>query len=117
MNTAAIGPRAPVSHHHADWRASESARAAALADIDAHIGNLKACVHWLIANGIAIISADLRRGRFKPRITVVASPYLHILFKDGAAGAGQHWDAYLGRTVYDWVAIRYGCEIRWEDLS
>lgn len=105
------------SHTHADWRARESARAAALADIDAHIDNLKACVHWLIDNGVAIISADLRRGRFKPRITVVASPLLHILFKDDTSGAGQHWDICMGRTVYDWVAVRYGCEIRWESLQ
>lgn len=109
--------QAAVSHTHADWRGSEAARAAALADIDAHIGNLKACVHWLIGAGIAIISADLRRGRHKPRITVVASPLLHILLKDDATGAGQHWDKTLGRPVFDWVAVRYGCEIRWEDLS
>lgn len=112
MNTAVSNSR-----HHTEWRAGEAARSAALADIDAHIDNLKACVHWLIANGIAIISADLRRGRFKPRITVVASPYLHVLLKDDAASAGQHWDICLGRTVFDWVAIRYWCEIRWQELS
>ncbi len=29
-------------------------RAAALAEIDAHLDNLRACVHWLIAQGVAI---------------------------------------------------------------
>lgn len=112
MNTAVAHAR-----HHSEWRVSEAARAAALLDIDAHIGNLQAAVHWLIANGIAIISADLRRGRFKPRITVAASPLLYLLFKDDAASSGQHWDQMAGRIVYDWVGVRYGCEIRWEDLS
>ena len=112
MNTAVSSSR-----HHSEWRSSEAARSAAIADIDAHIGNLQACVHWLIASGIAIIAADLRRGRFRPRITVAASPYLHVLLKDDASGAGQHWDPLLGRIVYDWVAVRYQCEIRWEELS
>ena len=112
MNTAVSSAR-----HHSEWRVSEAARSAAILDIDAHIDNLKACVHWLIANGIGIIAADLRRGRFKPRITVAASPYLHVLLKDDASGAGQHWDPLLGRIVYDWVVVRYQREIRWEELS
>jgi len=101
---------------HADWRMSESARAAALAEVDAHLDNLKACIRWLIYNGVAIIDADLRRGRFKPRITVAPSPYLHILFKDDAASAGQHWDAKAGRTAHDFVAVRYECEVRWSEV-
>ena len=112
MNTAVSSAR-----HHSEWRVSEAARSAAILDIDAHIDNLKACVHWLIANGIGIIAADLRRGRFKPRIIVAASPALRILLKDDAASAGQHWDQFAGRIVYDWVAIRYQCEVRWEELS
>lgn len=111
MNNAA------ALHTHADWRAGESARAAALADIDAHLGNLKACVHWLIDNGIAIVGADMRRGRHKPRITVADSPRLYILLKDDAASAGQHWDKTAGCPLHDWVAVRYGCEIRWEALQ
>lgn len=106
-----------VSHTHADWRMSESARAAALAEVDAHLDNLKACIRWLIYNGIAIIDADLRRGRIKPRITVVASPLLHILLKNDCASAGQHWDAEADRTAHDFVAVRYECEIRWTEVA
>jgi len=107
-------PAAAALHH--DWRAGESARAAAIAEVDIHIDNLKACLHWLIAAGISVIDADLRRGRFKPRVTVAPSPYLHTLFKSDAASAGQHWDIVAGRTVLDFVAVRYECEIRWMEV-
>lgn len=107
--------QAPIaSQNHADWRARESARAAVCEDFDRRFDNLKACVHWLIANGISVVNADLRRHNPKPRVTVVASPLLHVLLKDDAASAGQHWDKLLGRTMHDWVAVRYEVEIRWE---
>ena len=44
-----------VSQNHADWRTRESARAAVCEDFDRHLDNLKACVHWLIANGITTV--------------------------------------------------------------
>lgn len=101
-----------VSHNHTDWRGAESIRAAALAEFDVHLDNLKACVHWLIAQGVSIIDADLRRGRFKPRITVAASPLLHALFKDDAATVQRR--ACGDETLFTWAAVRYECEIRWE---
>ena len=101
-----------VSSNHADWRTRESARAAVCEDFDRHLDNLRACVHWLIAQGVSIIDADLRRGRFKPRITVVASPLLHVLFKDDAATVQRR--ACGDETLYTWAAVRYECEIRWE---
>ncbi len=106
-----------VSHNHHDWRAGEASRAAALDEFDRRFDNLKACVRWLVSQGVSVINADLRRHNPKPRITVVASPLLHILLKDDCASAGQHWDKLLGRTMHDWVAVRYECEIRWEAVQ
>lgn len=112
MNAALqeIVPR-PAS---ADSRPSR--RAAALAEIDGHIDNLRLCVHWLISAGVFIVGADLKRGRHRPEITVGASPYLYMLLKDDCS-AGQHWDTDLGRTVYDYVAVRYGCKIKWSEAK
>ena len=101
-----------VSNTHADWRTRESARTAVCEDFDRHLDNLKACVHWLIAHGVSIIDADLRRGRFKPRISVVASPLLHVLFKDDCATVQRR--ACGDETLFTWAAVRYECEIRWE---
>jgi len=106
-----------ASATHQTWRVGEATRAAALDDFDRRFDNLKACVRWLVAQGVSVINADLRRHNPKPRITVVASPLLHILFKDDCASAGQHWDMLLGRTLHDWVAVRFECEIRWEEAK
>ena len=103
-----------VSHNHADWRARESTRAAVIDDFDRRFDHLKACVRWLIDHGVSVVSADARRYNPKPLVVVVASPLLRPLFGDDAASAGQHWDRILGRTMHDWVAVRFGCEIRWE---
>lgn len=91
----------------------ENTRAAALAEIDSHIANLRACVHWLIAAGVAIVDADLKRGRNKPRITCAASPYLYMLFGDDCANVERKRTG--GVEVFTWAATRYGCEIRWEE--
>lgn len=107
MNTAQA-----VSHSHADWRAGESARAAMLVEFDRHLQNLTACVHWLTGQGVSIIEASLRRGRGKPRIVVVASPLLHILFKDDCATIQRR--PCGGETLFTWSAVRFECEIRWE---
>jgi hypothetical protein len=106
---------APALHHA--WRDGAASRLAVGADLDSKLDNLKACVRWLTAQGISVISADLRRHNPKPRITVVASPLLHILLKDDCASAGQHWDILRGQTMHDWVAVRYECEIRWEEAQ
>jgi len=100
---------------HRDWRAGEARRAAALAEIDTQLDNVKACVRWLVGQGIYV--EDVKVGAHnRPRITVAASPLLHALFKDDCA-AGQHWDALLGRTVYDFVAIRYECRVCWAEVK
>lgn len=104
-----------VSQNHADWRTRESARAAVCEDFDRHLDNLKACVHFLIANGITTISTEVRRSRFRPRITVVASPLLHALFKDDCATVQRR--ACGEETLYTWAAVRYECEIRWESAQ
>ncbi len=106
-----------LSHTHTHWRAGEATRAAALAEFDQRFDHLKACVRWLTEQGATVINADLRRHNPKPRVIVVGSPLLHILFKDDCASAGQHWDVLLGRTVHDWVAVRFECEIRWEEAA
>lgn len=91
-------------------------RATALAEIDAHLDNLRACVHWLIAQGVAIEAVDMRRGRSQPQIAVVASSWLKTLFRDDCS-AGQHWNAEAGRTAHDYVAVRYGCKITWSEVE
>lgn len=106
-----------LSSNHADWRGREASRAAALDEFDRRFDNLKACVRWLTVQGISVINADLRRHNPKPRITVVASPLLRVLFKNDYASAGQHWDKLLGHTLHDYVAVRYECEIRWQDAE
>ena len=105
-----------VSHVHADWRAAEASRAAVLARIDAGLDNLKACVRFLVAQGVSVQHVAFDRHHRRPRITVAASPLLHSIFRDDCA-AGQHWDIVAGRTVYDYVAIRYECEIHWSEVK
>lgn len=101
---------------HHDWRAGESRRAAAFAQIDTHIDNVKACVRWLIDQGIYVEDVKVySHGYSRPQITVAASPLLHAIFKDDCA-AGQHWDVLLGRTAHDYKAVRYECTIVWEEV-
>lgn len=105
------------SHIHSDWRSGESARAAALAEVDTHIDNLRACLHWLIAAGISVLDADLRRGRHKPRITVAASPLLYTLLKDDCASSGRSQPPGSALVYITWVAVRYECEIHWQEVA
>lgn len=93
----------------------EADRTDALAEIDAHLDNLKRCIHWLIASGISVISVDMRRGKTFPQVTVAASPWLHILFREDCANIGRRQEGSL--TIYPWVAQRHGCAIRWEEVS
>ena len=106
-----------VTPLHRDWRAREATRAAALADIERDIEQLRRCTTWLINEGVYVVSAEVRRttGQ-KPLVTVAPSPLLHILFKDDCA-AGQHWDRLHGRTAHDYRAVRHGCEIRWTEVT
>lgn len=111
-----MNPQA-VSHTHADWRAGEARRMAALAEIDTHIDNVKACVRWLIGQGVYVQDVKVfAHGYSRPRITVAASPLLHAIFKDDCA-AGQHWDPLLGRTVHDYKAVRFECYVAWAEVK
>jgi hypothetical protein len=103
-----------ATHH--DWRSGEARRVAALAEIDSHLDNVRACVRWLVSQGVYIQDVKLGAHNRRPRITVAASPLLHALFTEDCA-SGQHWDPLLGRTAHDYVAIRYECEIRWSEVK
>ena len=94
---------------------NESLRAAALAEIDGHLDNLKRCVHWLVAQGITILEADMRRGQKTPRLLVAASPWLHVLFRDDCANVARRQEGYL--TTYKWIARRHGCDIVWHEVQ
>lgn len=102
---------------HAEWRASESARAAARAEIDARLDAVRHCCHELSDLSITVAGVDLRvGGPGKPLIRVEPRPLLHVVFC-GECGGGQHWDKDLGRTVHDFRAVRHGCEIAWSEVA
>ena len=90
-------------------------RAAALAEFDQHLDNLRRCVHWLVGEGVAILDADMRRSRARPRLNVAPSPRLHILCKEDCANIGRRNDGAL--TVHLWIAQRHGCDILWEEVT
>lgn len=90
-------------------------RSTALAEIDGHLDDLRLCIHWLVAQGVAVLSVDMRRGRAQPTIEVAPSPWLHVLFQGDCANIVRRQDGAL--TVFTWVAIRYGCEIRWNEVQ
>lgn len=90
-------------------------RAVALAEIDGHLDDLRLCIHWLVAQGVAVLSVDMRRGKALPSIEVAPSPWLQVLFKDDCANVGRRQDGAL--TVFAWVAKRYGCDIRWHEVQ
>lgn len=110
-----MSARLAISNVHGDWRADEASRAAVLARIDAGLDNLKACVRFLVAQGVAVQHVAFDRHQHRPRITVAASPLLHSIFRDDCA-AGQHWDILAGRTAHDYKAVRYECEICWSEV-
>lgn len=91
------------------------ARADALAEIDNHLDNLRRCIHWLVAEGVAILSVDMRRGHAQPLIKVAPSPFLHQLFKNDCANISRRDVGEL--TIYEWAAQRHGCSIRWEEVN
>lgn len=90
-------------------------RAATLTEIDRHLDNLKRCIHWLIAQGIAIVAADLRRGRHQPYLTVAPSPWLHAVFGKDAATVQRRQEGAI--EIVTWQANRHGCVIRWQEYN
>lgn len=107
MQTLSTTPRLCQADGH------EQAREAALAEFDRQLENLRACVHWLIAAGVAILDADLRRGRARPVVTVAASPYLPVLFQADCANTGRRQEGSL--TIFTWQAVRFGIVVKWEE--
>lgn len=97
-------------------RVELTGRAAALAEIDEHINNLKNCLHWLIEQGFVVNEADMRRGKARPLVRIAPSPRLHVLFKDDCAWRERE---QLGTALvkYTWFAIRYGVHIEWEEVT
>jgi hypothetical protein len=99
--------------------AQESLRRCVLIEIDWQLKNLKMCVHWLVEEGVSVQAVDMKRGADHPEITVAASPWLFVLFKDSYTFAGQYpVDAQrpAAGMVHHWLAIRHDCLIRWEEV-
>lgn len=92
----------------------DGARAAMLAEFDGAVDDLKRCVHWLTAQGIAILAIGMRRGPAMPQVTIAASSHLHQLFGADCANIGRRPDGAL--TCYTWSAVRHGCLIVWEEV-
>ena len=65
--------------------------------------------------GADAVCQMLRHGRARPQITVAASPRLYVLCKDDCANIGRRQDGAL--TIYAWAARRFGCDLRWEEVS
>jgi hypothetical protein len=78
------------------------------------IQDLSACLAFLIANGVGIISFGARRrGRVDVAVVTVApTPAVYALFPD-RAWREQAFDGV--RTVYTWFAHRNGVRVEWED--
>lgn len=72
------------------------------------------CVKWLRAQGFEVLAVQAAHLYRNPRITVRACPLCERL-----EGAVHRYD----RTTHNgakierryWVAIRFGCEVRWEE--
>lgn len=92
----------------------QALRDQALAEIDTHLDNLKRCIHWLVAAGVAVIAVDMRRGTTQPRITVAGSPLLHSLYGDDCANIGRRQEGAL--TIFVWIGVRHSCITRWEEV-
>ncbi len=90
-------------------------RAATLAEIDRHLDNLKRCIHWLVAQGIAVVAVDMARARRQPQITVAPSPWLHSVFGNDCATVKRKQEGAY--EVFTWQANRHGCVIRWSEFN
>ncbi|MGE5621488.1 MAG: hypothetical protein ACM3VY_00530 [Candidatus Bathyarchaeota archaeon] len=93
----------------------DAQRQAALEAFDAHLDNLKRCIHWLVAKGVAVLDVDMKRGRARPVVTVAAAPLLHILVRDDCANVGRRQEGAL--THFAWQAVRFDITIVWEEVE
>ena len=107
-----MGPAFALTTHDAG-QVEQPGRTEALAEIDRHLENLKSCIHWLVEQGIVVISVDMRRRKSRPQISVAPNPRLHMLLKDDCANIGRRRDGAL--TIFPWIATRFNCDIRWEE--
>lgn len=85
-----------------------------LSQFDAGITNVQRCVHWLTAQGVAVLSVGMKRGPSLPQVMVASDSYLHQLFGPDCACITQRPDGAL--TRYTWAATRYGVLIVWEEV-
>ena len=112
-----MNPQA-VSHTHSNWKAGEARRAAEFQNIDTRLDNVRACIRWLVAQGVFIDGVDMRiKCAGAPIVHVVASPLLHILFKDDCASGGQDRPPGSRFTYIPWKARRFECEIHWSEVK
>lgn len=96
-------------------RTRETTITETLAAIDTHLEQQRRCIHWLIENGIQIISSELRRDLRQPRITVEAKPQLMRMLNGTMENVRRRYDGY--RTTLTWGARCRGCQIEWDETS
>ncbi len=88
---------------------------APLEQVDAHLDNLRRCLHWLFAERIAVVDVRIRHDRIRPQIIVAAHPRLYIVCRDDCANVGRKQDGACVRFL--WTAQRHGCQLRWEEVE
>lgn len=101
----------------AQHTAAQPSRTAAIAEATRVIANLMRCVLWLLRHGVYVTGFRGWRGAGIDRvtITVVASPYLYILFgSDGCSWRERRQEGT--RTIYTWFGERFGCRVEWEEV-
>lgn len=70
--------------------------------------NAQHCANWLQAQGFEVIRVLV--GDRNPKIEIAASPLCNRL-----EGAVYMTERHAGQiTRRGWVAVRFGCEVRWE---
>lgn len=66
------------------------------------------CAKWLVAQGFTVL--DIAVGRRNPRIEIQSCRSCSML--DGSVFIFERTAAGVRRN---WVAIRFGCEVRWSE--
>ena len=67
------------------------------------------CANWLVSQGFEVLS--VQAGRRNPRIEIASSRLCEKL-EGGVCMTERNLNQPTKRT---WVAIRFGCEVRWND--
>lgn len=66
------------------------------------------CVKWLKANGFEVLY--VQHGPRNPRIIILSGPLCESL-----EGAVRRFERVGHVETRYWVAVRFGCEVRWTD--